>query len=316
MNFIKEKILKFIGKNKIIIKIFIFVSVLVFLYVFVINRSEKENFYSSNISEIRFEKYNNNENIDNNIDTDADGLYDWEEKIYKTNPLKKDTDNDGLSDYDEINNDTNPLVHGDKKKEKIDDIVQADGIIQEIKWIKNDTKIKKSLIKKVKKEENNTVNFTKEYLIYKRDINKIGDENIAMKIIGGKKEYSMAISSAIKLKVNDNEKKKILYISEIFKKQSDNYDKIIPYIETEILKEKVINLKKIYSVSSYNLKKISEYDYDNDLSKDNVFAKYIDGYSQTISEINKNFKDIHNFVIKNKIKFEHNEPGWFFMYSL
>ncbi len=47
----------------------------------------------------------------NDIDTDGDGLTDYEEiKIYHTNPLKKDTDDDGLSDYEEVHQyHTNPL---------------------------------------------------------------------------------------------------------------------------------------------------------------------------------------------------------------
>ena len=36
------------------------------------------------------------------VDTDGDGLTDYEEQQYGTDPNKKDTDGDGLSDYDEI----------------------------------------------------------------------------------------------------------------------------------------------------------------------------------------------------------------------
>ncbi len=35
------------------------------------------------------------------IDTDSDGLKDWEEIVLKTNPDKPDTDGDGASDGDE-----------------------------------------------------------------------------------------------------------------------------------------------------------------------------------------------------------------------
>jgi hypothetical protein len=36
------------------------------------------------------------------IDTDTDGLPDEEEKIYRTDPLKKDTDEDFYTDYEEV----------------------------------------------------------------------------------------------------------------------------------------------------------------------------------------------------------------------
>jgi len=47
-----------------------------------------------------------------NIDTDNDGLKDWEEDLYKTDSLNPDTDNDGYLDGEEINSGHNPLVKG------------------------------------------------------------------------------------------------------------------------------------------------------------------------------------------------------------
>jgi len=51
------------------------------------------------------------------IDTDNDGLKDWEEELYKTDPLNPDTDNDGYLDGEEINSGHNPLIKspGDKQ---------------------------------------------------------------------------------------------------------------------------------------------------------------------------------------------------------
>ncbi len=45
-----------------------------------------------------------------NIDADNDGLKDWEEDLYKTDPLNPDTDNDGYLDGEEINSGHNPLI--------------------------------------------------------------------------------------------------------------------------------------------------------------------------------------------------------------
>jgi hypothetical protein len=50
-------------------------------------------------------------------DTDNDGLKDWEEKLYKTDPLNPDTDNDGYLDGEEINSGHNPLVKGPNDKQ-------------------------------------------------------------------------------------------------------------------------------------------------------------------------------------------------------
>ncbi len=45
-----------------------------------------------------------------NLDTDNDGLKDWEEELYKTDKLNPDTDNDGYLDGEEINSGNNPLI--------------------------------------------------------------------------------------------------------------------------------------------------------------------------------------------------------------
>jgi len=47
-----------------------------------------------------------------NIDSDGDGLLDWEESLWGTDPNNPDTDSDGTNDYDEIKANRNPLVAG------------------------------------------------------------------------------------------------------------------------------------------------------------------------------------------------------------
>jgi len=44
------------------------------------------------------------------IDTDNDGLRDWEEELFKTDPRNPDTDGDGYLDGEEVNSGHNPLV--------------------------------------------------------------------------------------------------------------------------------------------------------------------------------------------------------------
>ncbi len=45
-------------------------------------------------------------------DTDQDGLSDWLEELYGTNPNNKDTDGDGTIDGDEVSKDRDPLIKG------------------------------------------------------------------------------------------------------------------------------------------------------------------------------------------------------------
>lgn len=51
-----------------------------------------------------------------NEDNDGDGLREWEEAVYKTNPENPDTDGDDASDGDEIKQNRNPLVKGPKDR--------------------------------------------------------------------------------------------------------------------------------------------------------------------------------------------------------
>jgi len=60
-------------------------------------------------------------------DTDSDGLKDWEESLWKTDPKNPDTDGDGATDGEEIIQNRNPLKPGpdDKITEKVEDLVAA-----------------------------------------------------------------------------------------------------------------------------------------------------------------------------------------------
>lgn len=49
---------------------------------------------------------------DYNLDTDKDGLMDWEEVLWGTNPKDSDTDKDGMRDGEEVAKKRNPAVKG------------------------------------------------------------------------------------------------------------------------------------------------------------------------------------------------------------
>lgn len=56
--------------------------------------------------------------LNKEIDTDGDGLYDWEEDLIGTNKNKKDTDGDGLLDSLEVKTGSDPLDPLNRKKNK------------------------------------------------------------------------------------------------------------------------------------------------------------------------------------------------------
>lgn len=75
--------------------------------------------YSKRGAFSQFNLWGGNEQIieSQNKDTDNDGLKDWEEELYKTDPNNPDTDGDGYPDGEEINSGHNPLIKapGDKQ---------------------------------------------------------------------------------------------------------------------------------------------------------------------------------------------------------
>jgi len=65
------------------------------------------------------------------LDSDKDGLPDWEEALWKTDPQKPDTDKDGTSDNDEVKANRDPLKantasKGSEPNDKIDAKIIAD----------------------------------------------------------------------------------------------------------------------------------------------------------------------------------------------
>ncbi len=50
--------------------------------------------------------------LNNDKDSDSDGLKDWEETLWKTDPNNPDSDGDGMSDGEEVRNNRDPLIPG------------------------------------------------------------------------------------------------------------------------------------------------------------------------------------------------------------
>lgn len=84
------------------------------------------------IEKEQYEEYLHEKNIEiekqielfknKNLDSDQDGLKDFEEEYFETDKNSTDTDKDGYSDYMEIQKGYNPTGDGKKKEENLDDI--------------------------------------------------------------------------------------------------------------------------------------------------------------------------------------------------
>jgi hypothetical protein len=92
------------------ISIIILITTIVVVTTIVVTRIKEKNFDSS-ITEVTklsiFSDINNDQN-----DDDGDGLANWEEVLWGTDPNNPDTDGDGTSDGEEVKNNRNPLKAG------------------------------------------------------------------------------------------------------------------------------------------------------------------------------------------------------------
>ncbi len=72
--------------------------------------------YSSQGAELEAETLERIVDAAGNVDKDADGLKDWEETLFKSDPNNKDTDGDGTDDGEEVKLGRNPIIPGPNDK--------------------------------------------------------------------------------------------------------------------------------------------------------------------------------------------------------
>lgn len=93
------------------VSLILFITVLVVVGTILFNENTKEN---NNTAEYEELSLNVDVNLDEGLigDIDGDGLLDWEEALWGTDPLVADTDGDGTSDGVEVDTNRNPLQPG------------------------------------------------------------------------------------------------------------------------------------------------------------------------------------------------------------
>jgi len=91
-----------------------------------------------------------------NTDSDGDGLPDWKENLYGTDPHKADTDGDGTSDFDEIAQNRDPLKpntapKGQEPNDKIDPAIieKSQKIVEEYKKLNETDKFSRDLFSNI-----------------------------------------------------------------------------------------------------------------------------------------------------------------------
>lgn len=328
MNFKKEKKLKFVFFG------LLFVVVVGFL----MSRANRSQYKAVGI--LSADNLNNKTQtkIINNIakkDSDNDGLKNWEEELWGTNPNNPDTDGDGTNDRDEVNSGRNPSVAGPDDNlinnnfvEKTNSNFSDENLTKTDKFAQNlfekylslrrdsqaglDSENKNFLITSVI-EDSLYDEINNKYAI--SDLNVI-DNNSETAL----KKYGNDFISITELYSQDLNQDELVVFERMLrienkedamylKKSSEVYNMAI---------DKLLNIKipkdlafvHLDIVNSYNIISNALSDMssalDDPLRGMNGFAVYIAVIDAQIDF----FKEIKNYFIKNKIIFNTNEDGY------
>lgn len=275
--------------------------------------------------------------IAGNIDSDADGLKDWEEALFKSDPNNKDTDGDGTQDGEEVKLGRNPTVPGPKDQlpkynaegnspeSSFENLSATDKLARQLfaeyAQVKHsggtiDAETQKRLIQSVinSAEDNKTIRlYTEGELVVVKDNSQLSLRKYAsdMEIIQVKnaipegKDTELTTFNKALNGDNFSELKKLEPIAA-------RYDTIVKsMLNTSVPKEVVphhLNLLNAISSISQSVKEMSK------LEADPLLA--IGGFSQyvkTAKYIPEIYKNINKFYTDKKITLYYGEGGYYFV---
>jgi hypothetical protein len=265
-------------------------------------------------------------------DTDNDGLKDWEEDLWKTDPNKPDTDGDGTNDFEEIRLGRNPLIKGpDDKldKETIDkkinsslesDLTETDKFSRELfaKYIAaqksgnyKSVDYPGFLIETVANAEKGTITILKE-----TDFKKITETSEAIR------NYGNAFGKIIKEKEKEfpgnelqilddastkGEKKEITALDKPIARYRAIREGLLTIDVPESLLKihtKIVNLLEVMAVGIESMK----FTLSDPVRAMSGMSMYPDATNLFIESI----QDLRLYFINHKIIFEKNESGYDF----
>lgn len=297
------------NKNTLAIAI---VAVAVVLVFGIVKFNQKDTFDKLEISQEKKE--------DVAIDTDGDGLKDWEENLWGTDINKVDTDNDGVSDFDEVKLNRSPVVYG---AESIFKKVDNNNAL-EIESLTETDKVARSIFSsylKLKQSGNfnqDNLNIVSDKLIseqlrqYDEDIKY---KEVDLKIIENSsaniEDYRRNLSNAINpmYSIKENE---ILLILNIFngKEPKSKLNDVLTYANIyKKISEDMLNITTPKDIANTHINMINTFNliYKSlsgmaNMESDPVVAiKSIDDIQTAQKELGLEFEEINTFLIKNGI---------------
>lgn len=271
----------------------------------------------------------------NKKDTDSDGLKDWEEELWGTDPDNPDTDGDGAKDGDEANAGRNPALAGPNDKigggfpaakntavdaNTFETLTETDKFAQNLfgKYLSLrgsrgsiDDKDKDMLVASAAEKALN-IGFNEEYKISNLNITDDNDTEVL-------KRYGNDFISALKFYLGDLEEDDIVFERMLKEENKEDAERLRRLAEiygivsgklAEMAAPRQFALAHLDIVNSYNALSAALEDMAAALSDPirgmNGFALY----TATTPNQAELFKKIQDGFIKNKIIFGVKEPGY------
>jgi hypothetical protein len=163
---------KYLPSRKFLIALSI--AVVIVLILIIINYSKTNtSIYAINSDNIKAETVSKSKWASNSIDSDNDGLANWQETLYGTDPQNPDTDNDGTADGQEVTESRDPLkantsLNGQAPNDEMDSEIIANNKLatEEYENLNTTEKIARNMLSDIMAIQQGTGSITDEQAKY------------------------------------------------------------------------------------------------------------------------------------------------------
>jgi hypothetical protein len=237
------------------------------------------------------------------FDADDDGLLDWEETLWQTNPQNADTDGDGVGDGEEVAARRNPLQAG--PHDELDTPIIVPQRAKETPPPKATAPEKALAVPQtntaVSPPKETTPNDTPLYLYG----NEIGAPVLAASV-DQEMELAFLNSIAGPTKMDEERIAGLDILAKKYNTLAEDIAAIIPPPEAEVVQAELASAYKNYAKA---IQSIAETPTDSYMSYASITA-----YSNAVLEIGRALVGVSDFFYSNGIRFPQNEPGAVFMF--
>ena len=228
------------------------------------------------------------------LDTDGDGLFDWQEELYGTSKQLRDTDGDGETDAEEVQNGRDPNYFGEGLSEE--SVVPQQVIFSEPE-LEFPEEIERGSL------------FTEEdFQTIKIDTSRVKEELNELGLIIQDSYGSLDASQDFNnLFLGQNYNKD--NVQAVLDRNRNALERVRDYSSSELILERQ-SLVQAYTGIVDSLETLI------DSPEEDSFIDTLSSYGNSVELLHKTIIRINAYVVSKRINFEVSEPGSFFLFVL